>query len=70
MALTAAEMETNLTLANDAYAKAVKTQQYTIGNRSKSNQRLKELREEIQFWSGEIAKASRGGIAVRGITTV
>jgi hypothetical protein len=70
MALTTEQMETNLTLANDAYAKAVKASQYTIGNRSKTNQRIKDLREEIRFWSGEISKKSRGGISVRGITTI
>lgn len=70
MALTIAEMETNLTNANTAYAVALNSQQYTVGNRSKTNQRVKELREEIQFWSGEIAKKQRGGIQVRGITTI
>lgn len=70
MALSATEIQTNLDLANAAYAKAVKAAQYTIGNRSKSNQRVKELREEIQFWSGELSKSQRGGIAVRGITTI
>ncbi len=70
MALTTAEMEANLTLANTAYASAVNASQYSIGNRAKTNQRIKDLREEIQFWSGEIAKASRGGIKVRGITTI
>jgi DNA anti-recombination protein RmuC len=70
MALTTAQMQTNLDAANDAYAIAVNSQQYTVGNRSKTNQRLKELRQEIQFWSGEIAKAERGGIRMRGITTV
>jgi DNA anti-recombination protein RmuC len=69
MALTTEQMETNLTLANNAYAKAVNSLQYTIGNRSKSNQRIRDLREEIRFWSGEIAKTNRGGISVRGITT-
>jgi len=70
MALTTAEMETNLSLANTAYAAAVTAAQYTIGNRSKTNQKIKDLREEIQFWNGEIAKKSRGGIKVRGITTI
>jgi hypothetical protein len=70
MGLTAAQKEANLTLANDAYAKAVKAAQYATGNRSKTNQRIKDLREEIQFWSGEIAKTERGGIQIRGITTV
>ncbi len=70
MALTAVQIQTNLDLANAAYAKAVKASQYTIGNRSKSNQRIRELREEIQFWSGELSKSQRGGIAVRGITTI
>ena len=70
MALTTAEMETNLASANTAYATALSSHQYTIGNRSKTNQRIKELREEIQFWSGEIAKANRGGIRIRGINTV
>jgi DNA anti-recombination protein RmuC len=70
MSLTTAQMQTNLDAANDAYAIAVNSQQYTVGNRSKTNQRLKELRQEIQFWSGEIAKAERGGIRMRGITTV
>lgn len=70
MALTTVQMQTNLDAANGAYAVAVNSHQYTVGNRSKTNQRIKELREEIQFWSGEIAKANRGGISVRGITTV
>lgn len=70
MGLTAAQMETNLTLANDAYAKAVKAAQYATGNRSKTNQKIKDLREEIQFWSGEISKKSRGGIQVKGITAI
>ncbi len=70
MALTSTEIQTNLDLANAAYAKAVKASQYTIGNRSKTNQDIKKLREEIQFWSGELAKSQRGGILVRGITTV
>lgn len=69
MSLTAAQMQTNLDAVNEAYAIAVNSQQYTVGNRSKTNQRVKELREEIQFWSGEIAKKNRGGIQVRGITT-
>lgn len=68
MALTIAELETNLSLANAAYAKAVKAAQYTIGNRSKTNQDIKKLREEITHWSGAIDKAQRGGIRVRGIT--
>jgi hypothetical protein len=70
MALTTAEMETNLTLANAAYQKALKALQYTTGNRSKTNQKVKDLREEMQYWSGAIAKAGRGGISLRGITTV
>ncbi len=70
MALTTAEMETNLANANTAYAAALNSQQYTIGNRSKTNQRVKELRDEIQFWTGEIAKKNRGGILIRGITTI
>jgi hypothetical protein len=70
MALTTAEMETNLANANTAYAVALNSQQYTVGNRSKTNQKVKELREEITFWSGQIAKANRGGISVRGITTI
>ena len=70
MSLTVVQMQTNLDAANDAYAVAVNSQQYTVGNRSKTNQRVKELREEIQFWSGEIAKKNRGGIQIRGITTV
>lgn len=70
MALTTIQMQANLDAANDAYAVAVNSHQYTVGNRSKTNQKIKELREEIQFWSGEIAKASRGGISIRGITTV
>ncbi len=70
MALTTAEMETNLASANTAYAAALNSQQYTVGNRSKTNQRIKDLREEITYWTGEIAKAGRGGILVRGITTV
>lgn len=70
MALTILEMEANLTNANTAYATALNSQQYTIGNRSKTNQRIKELRDEITFWSGAIAKAGRGGIQLKGITTV
>ncbi len=70
MGLSATQIQTNLDLANTAYAKAVKAAQYTIGNRSKTNQNIKTLREEIQFWSGELSKASRGGIAIRGITTI
>lgn len=70
MALTITEMEANLTSANTAYTVALNSQQYTVGNRSKTNQRVKELREEIQYWSGEIAKKSRGGIQIRGITTI
>jgi hypothetical protein len=70
MALTTTQMQVNLDAANDAYAVAVNSQQYTVGNRSKTNQKVKELREEITFWSGEIAKANRGGILIRGITTV
>lgn len=70
MALTTTQMQTNLDAANDAYAVAVNSHQYTVGNRSKTNQRVKELREEIQFWSGEIEKKNRGGILIRGITTV
>ncbi len=70
MALTTTQMQVNLDAANAAYAVALNSQQYTVGNRSKTNQRIKELREEIQFWSGEIAKTNRGGIRVRGITTV
>jgi len=70
MALTKAEMETNLANANTAYAAALNSQQYTVGNRSKTNQRVKELREEITFWTNQIAKANRGGIPIRGITTV
>lgn len=69
MSLTVIQMQTNLDAANDAYAVATNSQQYTVGNRSKTNQRLKELRQEIQFWSGEIAKKNRGGIQIRGITT-
>ncbi len=70
MSLTVEQMQTNLDAANSSYAVAVNSQAYTVGNRSKTNQRLKELRQEIQFWSGEIAKKNRGGIQVRGITTV
>ncbi len=70
MALTATEIQVNIDLANAAYAKAVKAAQYTIGNRSKTNQDIKKLREEIQFWTGELAKVQRGGIQVRGITTI
>lgn len=68
MALTTLEMETNLAAANAAYAVALNSQQYTVGNRSKTNQRVKELRDEITFWNGEIAKKARGGIQVRGVT--
>ena len=70
MGLSAIQIQTNLDLANAAYAKAVNAAQYTIGNRSKTNQNIKTLREEIQFWSGELLKAQRGGITVRGITTI
>ncbi len=70
MPLSATEIQTNLDLANAAYAKAVKAAQYTIGNRSKTNQNIKTLRGEIQYWSGELSKSQRGGIAIRGITTI
>ena len=70
MGLSATQIQTNLDLANAAYATAVKAAQYTIGNRSKTNQNLKTLRDEIQFWSGQLSKAKRGGIIVRGITTI
>jgi hypothetical protein len=70
MALSTAEIQINIDLANTAYAAAVNSAQYTIGNRSKTNQDIKKLREEIQFWTGELAKVQRGGIAVRGITTI
>ncbi len=70
MTLTVAEMETNLANANTAYATAFNSQQYTIRNKSKTNQRVKELRDEITYWSGQIAKKNRGGIPIRGITTV
>jgi hypothetical protein len=69
MALTTVQMQANLDAANAAYLVAVNSAQYTIGNRSKSNQDLNKLQKAIQFWSGEIAKANRGGIRIRGITT-
>jgi DNA anti-recombination protein RmuC len=70
MALTTVEMETNLANANAAYAAALNSLQYTVGNRSKTNQKVKDLREEITFWTSQIAKANRGGIQIRGISTV
>ncbi len=71
MGLTVTQLEANLTLANDAYALAVKAKQYTHGSRSKHNQELAQLREDITHWSKEIARAERSNrIPVRGITTV
>ncbi len=66
--VTEAIAQANLDAANAAYLKAVDALSYTIGNRSKANQRIKDLREEVMHWSAVVTSKSRGGILVRGIT--
>ncbi len=60
--------QANLDAANAAYLVAVNSLSYTIGNRAKTNQKIKDLREEITHWSSVVQNLTRGGIPVRGIT--
>jgi hypothetical protein len=60
--------QANLDAANDAYLVALKSKSYTIGSRSKTNQEIRELRDDITHWSGVVQRLTRGGIPVRGIT--
>lgn len=68
MALTVAQLETARDAAYNAYLKAVKAAQYTVGNRSKSNQQIDKLWEQVEKLEAKIARESRGGIQVRGVT--
>jgi hypothetical protein len=68
MALTVAQLETARDAAYNAYLKAVKAVQYTVGNRSKSNQQVDKLWDQVERLDAKIEKANRGGIQVRGMT--
>ena len=67
-ALTVTQLETARDAAYNAYLKAVKAAQYSIGNRSKTSQQIDKLWTQVEKLDSKIAKLERGGIQVRGIT--
>ncbi len=68
MALTVTQLEAARDVTYNAYLKAVDSAQYTIGNRSKSNQQIEKLWEQIEKLDAKIARVNRGGPELRGIT--
>jgi hypothetical protein len=66
--LTQAQAQANLDAANAAYLKAVNARSYGVINKTKVNQELKALREDIMHWSAVVESKTRGGIQVRGMT--
>ena len=68
MALTVVQLETARDAAYNAYLIAVKAAGYTVGNRSKTNQQIDKLWEQVEKLDAKIDKSNRGGIQVRGVT--
>ncbi len=68
MALTVTQLEAARDATYNAYFKAVDSAQYTIGNRSKSNQQIEKLWDQIEKLDAKIARVNRGGPELRGIT--
>ena len=70
MSLTTTQIQASLDAAYDAHLVAVKAAQYTIGNRSKTNQQIDKLWSNVLEIEAKLTKLQRGGIQIRGITTV
>jgi hypothetical protein len=70
--ITLAQAETNLAAANAAYLKALDVQSYTTSGRTKTNQDIEKLRQQIVFWEGKVALLSstysHRPISIKGIT--
>ena len=63
MSISLADAQTNLTNAQAAYTKALDVQAAGIGDRSITRQRIKDLRDELQYWSrtvDELTAAASG----------
>lgn len=59
---TAAEM---LALYEDAIAKVLAGQSYSMGGRTLTRANLGELQEGQQYWARRAARASNGGVKIR-----
>ncbi len=57
-----------LTEALTELSKARKAQSYTVGNRSKENQRVRDANADVTKWNNLVSNLSRGGPQIRGIT--
>lgn len=53
--LTEAQIKTKLDNIYAAIDKAVDAASYSIGGRSKSNQRIKELQDMAEYWENRLA---------------
>ncbi len=71
--ITLPQAEAQLTAWLAASTAVSQGQAYTIGSRSLSRASAREIREQIQFWDGQVKRltdSAGGGIRVRGITPV
>ena len=67
----------DLTIASQQLSEALtelsnarKALSYTIGNRSKANQRVNDANRDVQRWNNIVNNLSRGGPQIRGITAI
>lgn len=58
--MTLADAQANYDAALAAYQAAVSVQSYSIKDRSKTNHNITALREEMVFWSNQIAALAGG----------
>lgn len=65
---TAADIQAEYTAARAAYLNAVDSASYSIGTRSKQNQDIEKLHNEMNRLEAEYQKITNGGISVTGIT--
>ena len=67
-AFTLAEAQEKLDEVSAAYSEALQSQELTVGNRRVRRPDIKILREDIEYWSSQVTKLSRGGIRLTGGT--
>lgn len=57
---TVEELQEFYDAAKSAYKQALKSQSYSIGGRSLTRANVEELKRDVDYWAGELAKAKAG----------
>ena len=68
--ITLAQAETQLALWLAADTAVASGQSYTIAGRSLTRADAAIIQSNIKFWDQQVQRLDRGGIRVRGVTTI